>query len=643
MNKKNFTKIFTATFAVMFALGLVLPAKAFYMEVPESLKILMTSKPVQGNVTLTQYSGSSGGGTTAPPPPPSTSPTQPPPPSGSGSSGGTTAPPPPPTSPPPPPPPPQPQPPINQPAPQQPMQPQQNQNNQPWANMCQNNTAIACADSAGNFVSSAKVGPDGQPVCPANSSAQCGNFQQNNQQQGQPGQGPFGNGQGQFGPVQMGPGQEQFGPGGGGNDGHQGPSEEQQKQQQERQMKDMKRGINQMQMNLNRLEKMFVQAEKKGVTIPQDVKDKLDKAKSIISAMMTASTPDELQAAGMDDLSGLMQDLEEARQTLVQNAEQLQQMKRGLQGLERGLAMFDKQIAKLTKQGVAVPADLTDNLAKVKAIVAAVKNAQTLDEAQKAGLEDLQDLMDNIDQSRQQLEVIARWPQTLKQVDGVLKQLNKELSRDKSLVDRLNKKGVDLSSVYSDFADAVAKLQSVRDDATAKMQAGQSEDAFSALEDDFFGQMDDVWQKSREIQLMSNLGKFASQFKQHISQAKQQISRLARQKIDTSDLENLLAQAQTKGQEILDLMKAQPIDTDAVTNAIEELQNLQQDFDSKVGELTGQEESLPWEQGPQQFQELQIPSSLGNLLPQKQGSHGGENGPMMPGGGGGGVGTGPGF
>lgn len=108
------------------------------------------------------------------------------------------------------------------------MQPgdQSNQQIQPWADMCKNNTALACVDGSGNFVSSAKVGSDGSPVCPENSTAKCGNYDQNNrQEQGQrqrQGQKQE-RGQGQKGQFQPGPGNtnpggqmmpQQSGPGG---------------------------------------------------------------------------------------------------------------------------------------------------------------------------------------------------------------------------------------------------------------------------------------------------------------------------------------------------------------------------------------------------------------------------------------------
>ena len=70
--------------------------------------------------------------------------------------------------------------------PNQNQQGQPNQQIQPWADMCSNNTELACVDGAGEFVASAKVGSDKKPVCPAGSTAKCGNYQQQNQQ-GQPG------------------------------------------------------------------------------------------------------------------------------------------------------------------------------------------------------------------------------------------------------------------------------------------------------------------------------------------------------------------------------------------------------------------------------------------------------------------------
>ncbi len=521
MNKKYFTKIFIASFILIFSLGLILPARAFYLEIPRSLQAFRAPKKTQNTVIFTQTTdGSSGDVAPIPTAPPDTITTPQP-----------TAP----------------QQPITQ--PQQPMDNQQPQQPQP---------------------------------------------QQQNQQ--------FDSGN------QMGP-QDQ-----------QGPSEEQQKQQQERQMKDAQRGVRQMGTNIKQLERMFLNAEKKGIVIPQEIKDKLKKAAAIIAAMQNATTAEELQSSGMDEIGDIMQDLDEARRTLIEDGQRLQDMKKGMAGLERGLVMFEKQIAKLTKQNIAVPSGLTDNLAKIKIILAAVKAAKTMEEAQSAGIDDLQDLMQNIDESRNQLEMLSRWPQTLKQIDRDLKQFAASLKRSKTMVNSLLKKGIDLSSVYSDFESAINKLKTVRDDAAAKMSSGDSEGAFDALENDFFGQIEDAWQYQKTIEMMSNLDRFTSDLKRGLAQAQQIINKLNKQKIDTSELQVLFDQTKSKGNEVLALLKVKPLDEETIMAGMEELWNLKEEFESKVAELTGEEETMPWETGQKQFQQLSMPSGLQKMIPQKQNS-----------------------
>ena len=450
---------------------------------------------------------------------------------------------------------------------------------------------------------------------------------------------------GQFGPnQQMSPGGQNFGPndqggmmGPGGQEGQGGPSDEKQqqmqKQQEARQLKDMKRNVSQMERGIKEFEKMVLKAEKGGTVVPAEIKEKLEKAKNIIQAIKSAATMDEIQAAGMEDFGDIMQELDQARQDLFEKAQRLQDVKRGVKGMEQGMRMFEKQLAMFAKQKVAVPQDVTDTLAKIKELVTKIKTAQTWDEIEAAGLEDMQDLFQKLDESRQQLEVLARWPQTLKQVDKELKRLTTELKKTKSLADRLVKKGVDVSGVATEFEAAVNKLKSVRDDAVAKISAGQAEEAFDLLENEFFGQMEDVWEFQQVIMMMSNLGRFASDFKRGINDAQNQIRRLQRQKLDVTELQALLDQAKAKGNEVLALMKVKPIDQEAIMSGIQELENLRQEFEGKMEELTGEERGgpMPWEQGRDQFQRVEMPSGMQKLIPQREsGGPGGGPGGMGP-------------
>jgi septal ring factor EnvC (AmiA/AmiB activator) len=254
-------------------------------------------------------------------------------------------------------------------------------------------------------------------------------------------------------------------------------------------------------------------------------------------------------------------------------------------------------------------------------------------------MEELQDLMQNIDENRNQLEMLSRWPQTIKQIDKQLSQFARDLKRNKTTVDKLLKKGIDLASVYADFEAAVNKLKAVRDDAAAKMSSGDSEGAFDALENDFFGQMDEIGQYQQTIQMMANMGGFNSSFKKIITQAQNTINKLKKQKNDTAELANILEQAKSQGNEVLALMKAKPLDAEAIMAGMEELQNLNMEFSDKVAELTGEEQAMPWDTGQQQFQQLSMPSVVQKMMPQQtqptqQCAPGTDCGPGTSGGGG---------
>lgn len=397
-----------------------------------------------------------------------------------------------------------------------------------------------------------------------------------------------------------------------------GPNDEQRQQMdqqnQQRQLEGMKRGIKQMERSIKEFERMVQTSEKKGITVSAELKDKLAKAKAIVSSIQQVSDPSELQNIGMDDLQDIMQSLEESRRDFFNRGQRMSDIKRSIRGMESGVKMFEKQVAQLIKSKIAVPATITDSLQKVKDIITKVKAAATTDALEAAGVDDLPEIMQTLDEQRQQLEILSRWPQTKKQLDRQINTLTASLKRAKSMVTRLAAKGIDVGTIYNEFEAAVNKLKSIRDEAVAKISEGQSEEAFQLLENDFFGQMDDIMENQRIIEMMNNFSRFTSRFKQEYSAAQRQIKALKKQKIDTSELESLLAQAKDKGDEIQALLKAKPVDTEVVVSTMEDFENIVQDFKNQLGELTGETEVMPWEQGTSKFQSLQLPNNLQGLL-----------------------------
>ena len=390
-----------------------------------------------------------------------------------------------------------------------------------------------------------------------------------------------------------------------------GPNEEQMAKQQAERLKDMQRSIKPLKNSLATFEKLMA----KGNTLSDALKVKITQAKEIVAKIENAKSAEEISNDDMDNLRELMNNLEEERQSM----QRLTEFRRNISNTERGVKNFESQLTRLQKQKIVVPADVTENLNKIKQLISVVKIAKSWEEMQTAGVEDMGDLMDTLNESRNNLEMLARWPQTLKQMNKEVVNLDRQVKKDKGIVDRLLKKGIDLTENYNKFVEMVNKIKVVRDEANSKMAAGDSENAFNLVQDDFFGQLEETYQNAKVIEIMNNLGAFTSSFKSELNKAKQQINQLGKKKIDVTELQAIYNETKIKGDETMVLVKTKPIDEEAVITAMEEMQNLRVDFGEKVSELQGEDAvDMPWEQGNQQFKAVQMTSDFNQYFSQPQ-------------------------
>ena len=386
---------------------------------------------------------------------------------------------------------------------------------------------------------------------------------------------------------------------------------------QTRMIKDIQRNAKQMESSINRFEKQMQQAEKSGGIISQEMKEKATKAKELLSKIKNATTAEDIENDTMNELQEAVNDLDQNGREVFEKIQRLNNIKKEIKNMERNVSNFDKQVAKLTKQKIAIPQDTADNIAKLKNIIIAVKNAKTWDDAESSGLEDMGDLMQNLGESQQNLEMLARWPQTLKQMDKEIKNLDRQVTKSKSAVERLKSKGIDLAENFTSFSADVNQLKSVRNEANNKIQSGDSQSAFDLVENEFFYKMDDVYENQRIIDTVTNLGKFSSEFKNGLNSLKREIANLKKKGEDTSELQSLYDEVKQKGDEILVLMRAKPIDTETIISALEDLESIRQQGSDKIQELGGGD-SMPWEKGPQQFQQLKMSPAMNQYIPQKQ-------------------------
>lgn len=380
----------------------------------------------------------------------------------------------------------------------------------------------------------------------------------------------------------------------------------QDEQNKERMLKDIQRGARDIERQLKRFELMIANFTKKKIVISEEIKTKVADLKSLVEKYKTISTVEDAASIDPQEMWDKMRDLEEERQNLERTENVLREMRR----IESGIKMFEKQVQRLIKQKIAVSAEITANLEQVKALISDIKNGKM------ENAEEIFELMQNLDEHRGELEMLARWPQTMKQMDMELRKLTRELKRVKPMVARLVKKGIELTSVYNNFESAINKLTEVKNSAAAKISE-DAEGVFESVQNDFFSQLKDVWDNYEIIIVMSNFSRFDSDFKREIANDSWQINLLKKKKINTTELEDMLEQAKAKGGEASQLFKAKPLDPDAVIAALEDLQDLKQNFDQKMAELTGTEEAMPWEKGQQQFRKIDISPNLDKWIPKK--------------------------
>lgn len=372
-------------------------------------------------------------------------------------------------------------------------------------------------------------------------------------------------------------------------------------------------GATQMNGMLNNFQKEMQKVQKNN-NLPQQMQYQMKEAKGLIEKIKSADSTSDISDDTVDQLQNLMGDLKQTGDQTIADTQRLSGIKKEMGNTQKNIISFQKQLDKLSKQGITAPSEVTEKLTQIKTVLDAVKGAQSMEDIQNSGLEDMGDLMGDLNESRQQLEMLSRWPQTSKQLDKELKNFDRSISKDKKIVEKLSKQGVDLSDTFQKISDAYNQLKSVREQAAEKIKSGDAQSAYDLLEDDFFDKTDDIREQQNVFETLSNLGRFNSDFKRETTNAKKMIAKLSKQGQDVSDLNNQLSEINQKGTELANTLKEKPIDIESVSSQLEDLSDLRQEFQNSIQELMPDDSPKPWEQGKDQFQNLKLSPSFNKLL-----------------------------
>lgn len=283
------------------------------------------------------------------------------------------------------------------------------------------------------------------------------------------------------------------------------------------------------------------------------------------------------------------------KQRQLAEEQSLKQMKKGMSGFAKQITGFEKKVAAFQKKGVTPPTELTEAINTAKATMDLVNAAQTFEDVQ-AVEGDLREAGQTIMEQMQTLERLAQFPQMMKNAQNELKRMSGDFNRAKSKAGRSK---IDTSGFVAAYQEKVAGLQTILTEADGSFKAGSGEEAFSKIEG-FFDAMQEARDEQQKLEAVSNFATYVGNITRGINQGKSLVKKLAKQKVDVTELNDIMTSAQSKLQELRGLMTSKEVDVDAITSGLAEMEEIRNSFEDKVTELSsGGQKQIPGMVQPQ--------------------------------------------
>lgn len=264
------------------------------------------------------------------------------------------------------------------------------------------------------------------------------------------------------------------------------------------------------------------------------------------------------------------------------------QMRRGLGSFVKQMTRVKNTVADYEKKGVVLPEELKTALNKIDEDI---KIINTSDKS-----EELTGVIDNFSEAT---DVISDWmpklPKLL-QLPKVMKQAEREIAKADAAynkdVRQMARSKVDAADVLAQFRTDIDSQKNLLNEVKTLAKT-DSEAAFDKLTDEFFGNLDNMWENEKVIQMSLNIKKAMTQMTSEMKLADRTIAGLKKKKVDTAELESLLAQAKVKFEDLKKSVNAKPFDANAVMDGIDSLMEAKQEFADKLEEITGNTEFKP--------------------------------------------------
>ncbi len=274
---------------------------------------------------------------------------------------------------------------------------------------------------------------------------------------------------------------------------------------------------------------------------------------------------------------------------------QLERVKKQMGQGFRQITALKKRIATYEKKGVKIPQALTDAIASIEDLMQKVQGAKDCQEI--IDLEPgnvLQDAGQTIRDELPKLERLASLSKIYARIDRQLATFDKQLASDKALA---AKSKVDLSAAVNTFEDELNKLKQAYADAKDKIDSGDVETGFDDLQNDVFDAIGNVAQAHAAVQQLRRLQSTLNQINSEIRRDQSQLDRLKKAGKDTADAQSILDEGKAKLDELKAAVSAQPIDTSAISDILDQMTDIRDRFTQALNDLKGVQAEDTLDQG----------------------------------------------
>lgn len=293
-------------------------------------------------------------------------------------------------------------------------------------------------------------------------------------------------------------------------------------------------------------------------------------------------------------------------------------MKRGLSQFTKGVKSMKKSITRvktaINKCGVNLPEELTSAMANVDNLIGKIESAKTADELDEM-VGDIEDIGAVMQDWGPRMGDLHRLCQMIKQAGKDQKQLERSLKRAEAR-DKANKK-LDLTEILANFKNDISNLGQVLAE-VKELAKTDAESALEKLEDDFYGQMDNVRNNERAIDMVFNITQGIRDVNREIKNIEKQINNLKRKKIDISEAQELLAQLKSQVQELQVLIKGS-FDPDDLIDQVEAAFDIREQLQDLMQQLGASPQMMPQIQGSKGYNvQINLPEAFKKQGPDEE-------------------------